>query len=98
MYWLLKIVQDCLNLIKIARNIAQTNIVKYLENNCFCKTSKNQRIAKMSQVGVFTLYLLFFSPTNISRTQKSYVYKEISYDLRKVARTCSKGNFTSCVG
>ena len=65
LYLLLKIVQVCSNSIKINQIIAKPKIVMDFENILFCKISKIQRIAKMSQVGEFTLCLLFFPPTNI---------------------------------
>ena len=60
--WPLKSVQDCSNPIKIVQNIAKTNIVKDFENILFCEPSKNPSIAKMAQVGGFTLCLLTFPP------------------------------------
>ena len=45
---------------KMDQNIAKTNIMNDFENILFCKTSKNQRVAKISQVGEFTLRLVIF--------------------------------------
>ena len=80
LYWLLKIVQDWSNLIKIDQNIAKANIVKDFENILFCKTSKNQKIKKMSQVGELTLCLFIFFVPQIyfcSAHNKPYIENDV---------------------